>query len=125
MSQVGVIFPNQDGRGARTSTCPAPAVPKHAPHREAAIRFLEYLASDEAQHYFANGNNEWPAVAGVKVDNRGAHRAGRVQAGYAERGRLGRNQPVAQKIYRSRGLEMTGGTTTPGALPWPSPAKAG
>ena len=30
----------------------------------------EYLASDEAQRYFADGNNEWPAVASVKVDNR-------------------------------------------------------
>jgi iron(III) transport system substrate-binding protein len=28
-----------------------------------AIRFLEYLASDAAQVYFADGNNEWPVVA--------------------------------------------------------------
>ena len=32
-------------------------------NREAAVQFLEYLASDEAQAYFANGNNEWPAVS--------------------------------------------------------------
>ena len=34
-----------------------------------AIRFLEYLASPEAQNYFANGNNEWPVAKGVKLDN--------------------------------------------------------
>ena len=28
-----------------------------------------YLASDAAQVYFADGNNEWPAVASVKVNN--------------------------------------------------------
>ncbi|MBT9497553.1 MAG: cyclic nucleotide-binding domain-containing protein, partial [Zoogloea sp.] len=32
-----------------------------------AVMFLEYLASDAAQRYFADGNNEWPAVASVKV----------------------------------------------------------
>jgi ABC-type Fe3+ transport system substrate-binding protein len=33
------------------------------------IKFLEYLASDKAQRYFADGNNEWPAVEQVKVVN--------------------------------------------------------
>ena len=28
----------------------------------AAVKFLEYLASDEAQGYFADGNDEWPVV---------------------------------------------------------------
>src|SRR3546814_4267909 len=38
---------------------------KNAPHREAAVKFQEYLASPEAQHYFAEGNNEYPVVEGV------------------------------------------------------------
>ena len=33
------------------------------------VKFLEYLASPEAQNYFANGNNEWPAAKNVKFDN--------------------------------------------------------
>ena len=41
--------------------------PRHAKHRAEAVQFLEYLASDQAQLYFANGNNEWPAVASVKI----------------------------------------------------------
>ena len=40
---------------------------RHAKNRAEAVQFLEYLASDEAQSYFANGNNEWPAVPGVKI----------------------------------------------------------
>ncbi len=33
------------------------------------MKFLEFLASPPAQEYFANGNNEWPAVPSVKLDN--------------------------------------------------------
>ena len=66
--KVGVVFPNQASWGAHVNISGA-GVLKNAPHREAAVKFLEYLASDEAQRYFADGNNEWPVVAGVKVDN--------------------------------------------------------
>ena len=45
------------------------AVARHAKNPDNAIRFLEYLASTSAQNHFANGNNEWPVVASVKVSN--------------------------------------------------------
>ena len=35
-----------------------------------------YLASPDAQNYFANGNNEQPEVAGVKISNRGLRNMG-------------------------------------------------
>jgi len=60
--KVGVIFPNQDGRGTHVNVSGA-GVATHAPHRESAVKFLEYLASEEAQTYFANGNNEYPPWA--------------------------------------------------------------
>jgi iron(III) transport system substrate-binding protein len=62
--KIGVVFPNQKDRGAHVNISGA-GVAKHAPHREAAIKFLEYLASPEAQAYFANGNNEYPVVGQV------------------------------------------------------------
>ncbi|MGA0608910.1 Fe(3+) ABC transporter substrate-binding protein [Caldimonas sp. KR1-144] len=68
MEKVGVIFPNQATWGAHVNVAGG-AVAKHAKHREAAVKFLEYLASDDAQRYFANGNNEYPAVPSVKVAN--------------------------------------------------------
>jgi iron(III) transport system substrate-binding protein len=72
---------------------------KNAPHREAAIKFLEYLASDEAQRYFADGNNEWPVVQGLKVDNPVLSRIGEFKRDKLNVAVLGRNQPNSQKIY--------------------------
>lgn len=68
MDKVRVVFPNQGTSGTHVNIAGA-AVAKHAKHRENAIQFMEYLASPFAQDYFANGNNEFPAVVGVKIDN--------------------------------------------------------
>lgn len=68
MDKVGVVFPNQADRGTHVNIAGG-AVARHAPHREAAVKFLEYLASEQAQAYFADGNNEHPVVAGVKSRN--------------------------------------------------------
>ncbi|QEA12124.1 extracellular solute-binding protein [Comamonas flocculans] len=67
-AKVAAVFPNQDSWGTHVNIAGG-AVARHAPHPENAIKFLEYLASPEAQNYFANGNNEWPAAKGVKFDN--------------------------------------------------------
>jgi iron(III) transport system substrate-binding protein len=61
---VGVFFPNQGGRGTHVNISGAGVV-EGAPNRDNAILFLEYLASDEAQRLFAEGNNEYPAVESV------------------------------------------------------------
>ena len=63
---VGIIFPNQDGRGAHINVSGA-GVTAHAPHREAAVKFLEYLVTPRAQAYFSEGNQEYPVVEGVKL----------------------------------------------------------
>ena len=65
--KVGVIFPNQDGRGVHANIGGA-GVARHAPNRDNAVRFLEFLASDEAQSMFASGNYEYPVVDGVEPD---------------------------------------------------------
>lgn len=68
MDKVGVIFPNQLTWGTHVNVAGG-AVARHAKNRDAAVKFLEYLAGDEAQKYFADGNNEYPAVASVRVLN--------------------------------------------------------
>ncbi len=68
MEKVGVVFPNQSDFGTHVNIAGA-GVAKNSKNKEAAVSFLEYLASDSAQSYFAEGNNEWPAVASVKVNN--------------------------------------------------------
>jgi iron(III) transport system substrate-binding protein len=68
MDKVGIVFPNQQSWGTHVNIAGA-AVAKNAKNVPAATKFLEYLASPEAQNYFANGNNEWPVVASVKPSN--------------------------------------------------------
>lgn len=68
MEKVGVVFPNQQTWGTHLNISGG-GVAKNAKNTAAAVKFLEYLASPEAQNYFANGNNEWPTAKGVKVDN--------------------------------------------------------
>ena len=68
VEKVGVVFPNQESWGTHLNIAGG-AVAKHSKNQANAIKFLEYLASPEAQNYFANGNNEWPAAKGVALDN--------------------------------------------------------
>ena len=64
--KVGIFFPNQNGRGAHINISGGGVV-KTAPNKEGAIKFLEHLASPEAQKIYSEGNNEYPVVAGVPV----------------------------------------------------------
>lgn len=66
--RVGVVFPNQDSWGTHLNIAGG-AVAKYAKNRDNAVKLMEYLASPEAQNYFANGNNEWPAAKGVEFKN--------------------------------------------------------
>jgi len=68
MERVGIVFPNQNSWGTHVNIAGG-AVAKNAKNPDNAVKFLEYLASAEAQNYFANGNNEWPTAKGVKVNN--------------------------------------------------------
>jgi len=101
-AKTGVIWPNQDGRGTHVNISGA-GVLKNAPHRDAAIKFLEYLAGNDAQRYFADGNNEYPAVKGAAVDNPALAALGAFKADALNVAALGRNQPVAQKLYDRAG----------------------
>ena len=64
LENIGWVFPAQSSEGAHINTSGG-GVAANAPNKENAIKFLEFLASDSAQEYFANGNDEYPAVAGV------------------------------------------------------------
>lgn len=66
VEKIGFVFPNQDNRGTHVNISGAGLV-KTAPNRANAIRFLEYLATAQAQRYFAEGNFEFPAVPSVTL----------------------------------------------------------
>lgn len=98
MQAVGLIWPNQKSFGTHMNISGG-AVLKHAPHRAAAIHYLEYLSSDAAQNYFASGNNEWPVATGMKPDNPALAALGSFKADTLNISALGKNQPLAQKIF--------------------------
>ncbi len=64
---VDAIFPNQKDRGTHINISGAGLL-KTARNRREAIMFLEFLATPQVQEMLAAGNNEYPVVAGVKVD---------------------------------------------------------
>lgn len=66
--KVRVVFPNQATSGTHLNIAGA-AVARNAKNRDNAIQFMEFLSSPFAQDYFANGNNEFAAAKGVKIDN--------------------------------------------------------
>lgn len=68
MDKIAVVFPNQDSWGTHVNIAGA-AVAKNAKNTANAVKFMEYLASPAAQDYFANGNNEYPVVASVRLGN--------------------------------------------------------
>ena len=68
VEKIGVVLPDQAGAGTHMNIAGG-AVAHYAKNRVAAVKFLEYLAGDEAQAYFAGGNNEWPVVKTVKAPN--------------------------------------------------------
>ncbi len=63
---LAVFWPNQGDRGAHVNVSGA-GITRHARHRAAAERLLEFLVSDESQTWYAEVNNEYPVVAGARI----------------------------------------------------------
>jgi iron(III) transport system substrate-binding protein len=97
VERVAMVFPNQAGRGTHLNISGGGVV-KHAKNRDAAVRFLEYLAGDEAQAYFATGNNEWPTVPTVKLANPALDAMGKFKAESVPASVIGMNQVRVQQI---------------------------
>ncbi|HEX2115858.1 MAG TPA: Fe(3+) ABC transporter substrate-binding protein [Alphaproteobacteria bacterium] len=64
VAKLGIVFPNQGDRGTHVNISGA-GVTKYAPHRDSAIKLLEFLVAPESQKVFAEGNNEYPVRSGV------------------------------------------------------------
>ena len=103
MEKVGVIWPNQSTTGTHINVSGGGML-KTAPHKDAAVKFLEYLSSDDAQRYFADGNNEWPAVDSVKVANPGLDALGKFKADKIPVKNLSMYQAKAQIIFDRAGF---------------------
>jgi iron(III) transport system substrate-binding protein len=60
-----VFFPNQGDRGTHVNVSGA-GVAAHAPNKDNAIKFLEFMISPEAQAIFAGANFEYPVRDGAE-----------------------------------------------------------
>ena len=103
IDQIGWVFPDQEGNGTHINVSAA-GILKNAPNKDNALKFLEYLASDSAQNYFASGNDEFPVVEGVgrsaSVSQLGSFTADKLNLSV-----LGENQAKAQEIYNAIGYK--------------------
>jgi iron(III) transport system substrate-binding protein len=104
ISKVGFVWPDQAGNGAHMNLSGG-AVAKNAPNRANAIKFLEYLASNDAQAYFADGNNEWPTVKGVAVKNAELESLGKFKADDLAVSAIAPRTVLAQKLLDKVGFK--------------------
>nr|WP_150430899.1 Fe(3+) ABC transporter substrate-binding protein [Dechloromonas sp. CZR5] len=104
MEKVGIVWPDQNGNGAHINVSGGGML-KNAPNKAAAVKFLEYLASDQAQRYFADGNNEWPVVESVKIANPALESLGKFKADKLPIKNLAMYQAKAQIIFDRAGFK--------------------
>lgn len=66
--KVGIYFPNQQGRGGHINIGGI-GVTKNAPNKENAIKFIEFITSDEIQKFYASNSFEYPVNQNVQPDS--------------------------------------------------------
>ncbi|MCR9420548.1 Fe(3+) ABC transporter substrate-binding protein [Vibrio sp. RM-69-4] len=62
---VYINFPGQNAQGTHVNVS-GMAMAKYAPNKENAVKLMEFLTSDKAQHMYADVNFEYPVKAGVE-----------------------------------------------------------
>lgn len=101
IDKIGWVFPAQDAEGAHMNLSGG-GVAANAPNLENAVKFLEYLSSDQAQQYFSAGNDEFPAVPGVKLSDSVA-KLGAYSPDTVPLSAVAKNVADAQKIFNEVG----------------------
>jgi iron(III) transport system substrate-binding protein len=102
VSRIGVVWPNQRKQGTHVNVSGG-GVLKTAPHKRAAVMFLEYLTSDEAQIHFAEGDNEWPVVKTAKTANPALVSLGTFRSDPLNIGTLSKHAARAREILERAG----------------------
>ncbi|WP_444666132.1 Fe(3+) ABC transporter substrate-binding protein [Cereibacter changlensis] len=62
---VRIVFPTFEAGGTHMNVSGV-AMTKSAPNKDAALKLMEFLSSDEAQHIYAETNHEFPVKPGVE-----------------------------------------------------------
>jgi iron(III) transport system substrate-binding protein len=104
VERTQLVFPNQADRGTHVNISGA-AVARHARNRDAAVQFLEYLASDDAQRMLADGNNEYPVVATARTENPALMALGRFKSEAVPIAKVGANTAGVQQMLDRVGFK--------------------
>jgi iron(III) transport system substrate-binding protein len=104
IAKTTLIWPDQQGDGTHMNISGG-GIAKYSPHTKYAQQFLEYLASDKAQQYFADGNNEWPVVKSVKVSNIALNKLGDFKAQNIDIHKITSLQTKAQQLLDIAGYK--------------------
>ena len=92
----------QDSWGAHVNVTGA-GVAAHAPHKEAAIQFIEWLAGEEGQFLLTTETKEIPLVAGAEMPEGLDRLPPDFKESVFPLNKLGENQAEAQAIYDRAG----------------------
>ncbi|MCP4595481.1 Fe(3+) ABC transporter substrate-binding protein [Neptuniibacter sp.] len=65
-AKLSAFWPNQDDRGVHMNVSGV-GVTKHARNVESAIKLMEFMAAEKSQIWYAEVNNEYPVIEGVKI----------------------------------------------------------
>ncbi len=68
-ASVKMLFPNSQNRGVHVNVSGI-ALAAHAPHKDNAIKLMEFLASDQGQQIYAKAVFEYPVKPGVEWSER-------------------------------------------------------
>ena len=101
VKKVKIFFPEFKNGGTHINVSGA-GVAKYSPNKENAIKFIEFMASKEAQELFAKGNYEYPVLAGVKSSDL-VSSWGQFKDDTISINTLGENNAAAIKVFDKAG----------------------
>ena len=101
---IGWVFPMMTETEGAHVNLSGGGGPANAPNRENAVAFLEYLASDPAQAYFADGNDEYPVVEGVPLSG-SVRQLGELEEDTVDLSAVAKNVAAANRIFAEVGWE--------------------
>ncbi|MBR6612613.1 MAG: extracellular solute-binding protein, partial [Campylobacter sp.] len=98
---LGVIFPNQDGRGTHINISGI-ALLKSSQNKDAAIKFIEFMLSKEAQEILVSTSHEYPVNKDAKPSKE-IVALGKFKEDTISLNKVANELENAQKIYKELG----------------------
>lgn len=98
---LGVIFPNQDGRGTHINITGI-ALLKSSQNKDTAIKFIEFMLSKEAQEILVSTSHEYPVNKDAKPSKEIAA-LGKFKEDSISLNKVANELDNAQKIYKELG----------------------